>query len=111
MHTGRRPFVGHGLGLDKVGVELDNRGRIIVDSHFKTKAPSDNIFAIGDVIPGPMLAHKARTFANIHKDPCSAAIPGGNSADMRVTGGQGSLQCGKEAGVFLSLLSLSLLIL
>ena len=56
--AGRRPFLGHGLGLDNVGVELDERGRIIVDDKFKTKAPAGNIFAIGDVIPGPMLAHK-----------------------------------------------------
>jgi pyruvate/2-oxoglutarate dehydrogenase complex dihydrolipoamide dehydrogenase (E3) component len=42
--------------LEKVGVELDNRGRIKVDDHFKTTV--DNIFAIGDVIQGPMLAHK-----------------------------------------------------
>ena len=46
------------MGLDAVGVELDERGRIVVDKHFKTKATSGNIFAIGDVIPGPMLAHK-----------------------------------------------------
>lgn len=56
--TGRRPFLGHGLGLDKVGIDLDERGRIPVDEHFKTKSSSGNIFAIGDVIPGPMLAHK-----------------------------------------------------
>lgn len=50
--------MGHGLGLDKVGIDLDERGRIPVDEHFKTKSSSGNIFAIGDVIPGPMLAHK-----------------------------------------------------
>lgn len=58
MFAGRRPFLGHGLGLEAVGVELDDRGRILVDEKFKTKAPAGNIFAIGDVIPGPMLAHK-----------------------------------------------------
>ncbi len=47
-----------GLDLQKVGVELDRRGRIQVDEHFKSTAPSGNIFAIGDVIDGPMLAHK-----------------------------------------------------
>jgi hypothetical protein len=57
--AGRRPYV-EGLGLDQVGVELDRRGRVQVDEHFKTTAPSGNIFAIGDVIDGPMLAHKAR---------------------------------------------------
>jgi dihydrolipoamide dehydrogenase len=46
-----------GLGLETVGVKLDNRGRIPVDPHFATSAPG--IYAIGDVIAGPMLAHKA----------------------------------------------------
>ena len=40
-----------------MGIETDKLGRVVVDSHFKTKVPS--IFAIGDVIEGPMLAHKA----------------------------------------------------
>jgi dihydrolipoamide dehydrogenase len=53
---GRRPFVA-GLGLDKAGVKLTERGRIAVDVHFQTSAPG--IYAIGDVIDGPMLAHKA----------------------------------------------------
>jgi len=59
VSAGRKPFLGHGLGLEAAGVELDERGRIVVDKHFKTKSPAGNIFAIGDVIPGPMLAHKA----------------------------------------------------
>lgn len=46
-----------GLGLQKAGVALDNKGRVIVDEHFKTNIPG--ICAIGDVIAGPMLAHKA----------------------------------------------------
>jgi pyruvate/2-oxoglutarate dehydrogenase complex dihydrolipoamide dehydrogenase (E3) component len=46
-----------GLNLEVVGVELDERGRVKVDAHFRTNVP--NIYAIGDVIPGPMLAHKA----------------------------------------------------
>jgi len=54
--TGRRP-VTDGLNLEAVGVPLDERGRIKVDDHFRTAVPS--IYAIGDVIPGPMLAHKA----------------------------------------------------
>lgn len=54
--AGRRPFT-KGLNLDKVGVELDERGRVKVNEHFETKVPS--IRAIGDVVPGPMLAHKA----------------------------------------------------
>jgi dihydrolipoamide dehydrogenase len=53
---GRRPSV-EGLGLDKAGVKLSPRGRIEVDAHFQTSVP--RIYAIGDVIDGPMLAHKA----------------------------------------------------
>ncbi|MGI9404437.1 MAG: dihydrolipoyl dehydrogenase [Hyphomicrobium sp.] len=46
-----------GLGLQEAGVALDNKGRVIVDEHFKTNVPG--IYAIGDVIAGLMLAHKA----------------------------------------------------
>ncbi|WP_114394774.1 dihydrolipoyl dehydrogenase [Oleisolibacter albus] len=53
---GRRPYTA-GLGLDTVGVALDNRGRVVTDHHFRTNVPG--IWAIGDVIAGPMLAHKA----------------------------------------------------
>ncbi|MDF1722770.1 MAG: dihydrolipoyl dehydrogenase [Minwuia sp.] len=55
VSVGRRPFT-EGLGLENVGVETD-RGFIKVDEHFQTSAPG--VFAVGDVIPGPMLAHKA----------------------------------------------------
>ena len=54
--VGRRPFTG-GLGLEKAGVELDGKGRIRVDSHLRTTAAG--VWAIGDVVAGPMLAHKA----------------------------------------------------
>lgn len=54
--VGRRPYT-EGLGLTTVGVKTDEGGRIPVDAHYATNIP--NIFAIGDVIPGPMLAHKA----------------------------------------------------
>lgn len=54
--TGRRPFV-DGLGLDKLGIDLDARGFIPVDKHWQTNVPG--IYAIGDAVPGPMLAHKA----------------------------------------------------
>ncbi|EIM76707.1 dihydrolipoamide dehydrogenase [Nitratireductor aquibiodomus RA22] len=54
--TGRKPYT-EGLGLDAVGVELDERGRVKTDGHFKTNV--EGIYAIGDVIAGPMLAHKA----------------------------------------------------
>jgi dihydrolipoamide dehydrogenase len=53
---GRRPYT-EGLGLAEVGVRIDNRGRVEVDDAFRTSVPG--IFAIGDVIRGPMLAHKA----------------------------------------------------
>ena len=45
------------LGLENVGVELDKKGRILTDDKFQTNVPT--IKAIGDVIKGPMLAHKA----------------------------------------------------
>lgn len=53
---GRRPNV-DGLGLDKIGLELNARRQIETDHDFATKVPG--VWAIGDVIPGPMLAHKA----------------------------------------------------
>ena len=53
---GRTPFT-DGLGLEDLGVAKDNRGRITVDDHFATSV--EGIYAIGDVIEGPMLAHKA----------------------------------------------------
>lgn len=53
--TGRRPYV-DGLGLEAAGVVLDERGRVAIDDHFRTSIPG--IYAIGDVIRGPMLAHK-----------------------------------------------------
>jgi dihydrolipoamide dehydrogenase len=54
--VGRKPYT-EGLGLENVGITLDERGRVPVDEHLRTKVP--HIFAIGDVIAGPMLAHKA----------------------------------------------------
>ena len=56
VSVGRRPFT-EGLGLESVGITLDNRGFIPVDHEYQTKVPG--IFAIGDVIGGKMLAHKA----------------------------------------------------
>ncbi|MBO6756508.1 MAG: dihydrolipoyl dehydrogenase [Roseibium sp.] len=53
---GRRPFT-EGLGLDTVGVALDDRGRVKIDGHYRTNV--SGIYAIGDVVTGPMLAHKA----------------------------------------------------
>ena len=56
VSVGRRAFT-EGVGADKLGVELDDRKRIKVDAHFRTNIKG--IYAIGDVIAGPMLAHKA----------------------------------------------------
>jgi len=56
VSIGRVPFT-EGLGLEAAGVNKDNKGRVIVDRHFATNVPG--IYAIGDVIVGPMLAHKA----------------------------------------------------
>jgi dihydrolipoamide dehydrogenase len=53
---GRTPYTA-GLGLETVGVALDAKQRVVVDNHFMTNVPG--IYAIGDVIAGPMLAHKA----------------------------------------------------
>ncbi len=56
VSIGRKPYI-DGLGLDKIGVHLDSRGRVAVDAHFETNVKG--IYAIGDVIAGAMLAHKA----------------------------------------------------
>jgi len=56
VSIGRRPYT-EGLGLENVGIETNKAGQIDVDEHLKTKV--DNIYAIGDVIRGAMLAHKA----------------------------------------------------
>lgn len=54
--VGRKPYTDN-LGLEVAGVECDERGRVKTDAHFKTNIPG--IYAIGDIIVGPMLAHKA----------------------------------------------------
>src|ERR1700720_487183 len=56
VSVGRKPF-SEGLGAEKVGVEFDEKKRIKIDKHFRTNV--EGIYAIGDVIAGPMLAHKA----------------------------------------------------
>lgn len=56
VSIGRRPYT-EGLGLDKAGVKMDERGRVTVDRNYETNVKG--IYAIGDVIAGPMLAHKA----------------------------------------------------
>jgi dihydrolipoamide dehydrogenase len=54
--VGRRPYT-DALGLKEAGVALDEKGRVAIDAHFQTNVPG--IYAIGDVVVGPMLAHKA----------------------------------------------------
>ena len=55
--VGRKPAV-EGLGLEEVGVEIDKKsGCVVVDENYRTTVPS--VYAIGDIVPGPMLAHKA----------------------------------------------------
>ena len=56
VSIGRVPYT-EGLGLERSGVALDNRKRIVVDAHYQTNVPG--VYALGDVIAGPMLAHKA----------------------------------------------------
>ncbi|OFZ31342.1 MAG: dihydrolipoyl dehydrogenase [Bdellovibrionales bacterium RIFCSPHIGHO2_01_FULL_40_29] len=56
VSTGRKPFT-DGVGLENVGIEKDERGRIKINAHYQTNLP--NIYAVGDVTVGPMLAHKA----------------------------------------------------
>ena len=53
---GRVPYT-EGLGLKEAGIALDNRGRVQIDAHFSTSVKG--VYAIGDVVAGPMLAHKA----------------------------------------------------
>jgi dihydrolipoamide dehydrogenase len=55
--VGRVPYT-EGLGLETAGIRTDDRGRIVINPHFHTNVP--DIYAIGDVIAGPMLAHKAQ---------------------------------------------------
>ncbi|MDT6939638.1 dihydrolipoyl dehydrogenase [Brucella pseudogrignonensis] len=56
ISTGRRPYT-DGLGLQEAGVSVDDRGRVAIDGHWRTNI--EGIYAIGDVVQGPMLAHKA----------------------------------------------------
>ena len=72
--VGRRPYT-NGLGLEQVGLTTDNHGRIEVDRHYATSV--EGIYAIGDVIMGPMLAHKAED-----EGVCVAEILAGQSPHL-----------------------------
>jgi len=69
---GRRPYT-EGLGLEKAGVKIDERGFIVIDDTYRTTA--DGVYAIGDCVPGPMLAHKAEDEGVV----CVEIIAGGKS--------------------------------
>lgn len=56
ISTGRKPYA-DGLGLDDAGIETDKAGRVEIDNHYRTNV--SGVYAIGDVVAGPMLAHKA----------------------------------------------------
>lgn len=69
---GRRPYT-EGLGLEDLGVEQDRAGRIVVDKNFKSSV--DGVYAIGDVIDGPMLAHKAEDEGVVCVEKLSGQMP------------------------------------
>ena len=66
VSVGRRP-VTEGLGLEKIGVEVDKRGRIVIDDQYNTTVKG--IKCIGDVTFGPMLAHKAEEEGKLYTHP------------------------------------------
>ena len=68
--VGRRPYT-DGLGLDKIGLKIDRKGRIPVKEGFATEVPG--VYAVGDVIPGPMLAHKT----TLDGVACAEGLAGG----------------------------------
>ena len=72
LSVGRRPNT-KGLGATELGIESDKRGCILVNDHFETNIKG--IWAIGDVVPGPMLAHKAEE-EGIAAVECMAGLPG-----------------------------------
>jgi dihydrolipoamide dehydrogenase len=76
VSTGRKPYT-DGLGVKEIGVALDNRGRITVDAHYQTNVPG--IYAIGDVIPGAMLAHKASEEGVVAVEQSALAAQGGGA--------------------------------
>ena len=78
--VGRTPMT-DGLGLDKIGITPNRRGSIEVDEHFRT--PIAGVWAIGDVIPGPMLAHLAE-----HEAICAVETMAGHST----TSAEGSVE-------------------
>ncbi|MEH6545045.1 MAG: dihydrolipoyl dehydrogenase [Sneathiella sp.] len=72
LAIGRRPYT-DGLGLEDIGVDQDKQGRIVVDENFKSSV--DGVYAIGDVIEGPMLAHKAEDEGVVCVEKLSGQMP------------------------------------
>lgn len=68
---GRRPYT-KGLNLEAVGIEVDSKGRVVVDDHFNTSVSS--IKCIGDVTLGPMLAHKAEEEGRPSSNNCRRVV-------------------------------------
>jgi dihydrolipoamide dehydrogenase len=103
VSIGRRPNT-EGLGLDKIGLELNKRGQIETDRDFRTKV--DGVWAIGDVIPGPMLAHKAEdegiavaeTIAGGHGIVNHAVIPSVVYTSPEIAGVGLTEEAAREAG-------------
>src|SRR3546814_20369904 len=101
---GRRPFT-EGLGLKELGVAMTNRGFIEVDENFQTSVPG--IYAIGDCVPGPMLAHKAEEDGAVAVERMAGQtshldynlVPGVVYPWREVAGGGKTEQQMKEGGV------------
>ena len=101
--VGRRP-VTRGLGLEQLGVAVDDRGFIQVDQSFQTSVPG--VYAIGDCVPGPMLAHKAEedgvacveTLAGLKGHVDYATVPGVVYTDPEVASVGLTEEALKEAG-------------
>ena len=102
--TGRRPYT-QGLGLDALGIEMTKRGQIRADAHWQTSVPG--IYAIGDVIDGPMLAHKAEdegmavaeVIAGKHGHVNYGVIPGVIYTHPEVASVGATEEALKEAGI------------
>jgi len=92
--TGRRPYT-EGLGLEDLGIQTDQLGRVEVDEHFRTAVPS--IYAIGDCIDGPMLAHKAE-----EEGIAAVETMAGFAGHVNYNAIPGTLQCSRVLLAFCS---------
>jgi hypothetical protein len=78
------------LGLEAAGVKLGERGKVAVNKHFQTNVP--NIFAIGDIVDGPMLAHKAEDEGVMVSQPVALWQPSPSGSCMHRASAESS-QC------------------